>query len=164
MRSTRPLALAFTLSLALAACGGDEPADVSGSYAIMLTNRENGCNIGNWMVDATNDVTVDVSQNGAAASADVKGLAAAALDFVLGGHVFTGSVDGSHLDATIVGNRGGTMGACAYTIDATLDADLTGNTLNGTVLYQAKTNGAADCGALTGCTSRQEFSGARPPQ
>jgi hypothetical protein len=162
MALTRPLVLAIVLS---AACGGDDPADVAGTYTIALTNRENGCNLGNWTVgNTTSGVMVDISQNGDAMSADVQGLGGAALDFVLGGHVFTGDVDGTHLDATIVGTKGNTMNACAYTYDAGFAADLTGNTLNGTVIYRARTNAAADCGTLTGCSSRQDFSGARPPQ
>ena len=78
--------------------------------------------------------------------------------------MFTGAVDGSDLALTITGTRAMSQGACAYTIDADLDATLAGDALSGSVFYRARTNGAADCGALTGCQSQQDFAGARPPQ
>lgn len=147
-----------------AACGSD-PADVAGTYSIALTNRANGCAIANWTEGPVGGtVTMVVTQTGDAASADVQGLARAALDALTGGHVFTGGVDGSALALTITGTRAMSQGACAYTIDADLDATLAGDTLSGSVFYRARTNGAADCGALTGCQSQQDFAGARPPQ
>lgn len=160
-----PLWVALSLALAAAACSDDGPADVAGTYTIVLTNRENGCNLTNWTVGSASDpVAVVVTQDGSDASADVQGLAGSALDFALGSHVFQRDVDGNRLEATIAGTRPQGQGACAYTYDATLDGRLSGDNLNGRVDYQAKTNGAADCGALTGCTSYQDFAGARPPQ
>lgn len=162
--------VALTVSLAsciaVAGCGDDGGSiDVSGEYTAALTNRDNGCNLGNWTVgESTTGVMVTISQNGGAVSADVKGLAGAALDFLLEGHVFTGNADGEHVDLKIIGTRSQSMGACAYTYDATLVGTLDGNSLGGAVIYQAKTNAAADCGALTGCSSRQDFAGSRPPQ
>lgn len=156
-------ALALPLALALAACG-DDPADVAGTYTIALTNRTNGCELANWTEGPiTGAVTMVVTQNGGSASAEVQGLARAALDAITGGHVFTGDVDGAELSATIVGTRASSQGACAYTIDADLEATLAGDNLSGSVFYRARTNGAADCGTLTGCASQQDFAGARPP-
>lgn len=147
-----------------AACGSD-PADVAGTYAIALTNRTNGCAIANWTEGPVNGtVTMVVTQSGDSASADVQGLARAALDALTGGHVFTGTVDGADVALTITGTRAMSQGACAYTIDADLEGGLAGDTLSGSVFYRARTNGAADCGALTGCASQQDFAGARPPQ
>ncbi len=147
----------------IAACGSD-PADVAGTYAIALTNRDNGCAIANWTPGPiAGTVTMVVTQNGDAASADVQGLARAALDALTGGHVFTGTVDGASVDLTITGTRAMSQGACAYTIDADLEATLAGDALSGSVFYRARTNGAAECGALTGCQSQQDFAGARPP-
>lgn len=157
-------ALPVAAVLCCAACGGDDPADVHGTYTIALTNRENGCGLTNWTEgNVAQGVMVEIGQDGSAMSADVKGLAGSALDFLLGAHVFTGSVDGASITATITGTRAMSQGACAYTYDAELTADLTGDALNGAVIYRARTNDAADCGTLTGCSSRQEFAGARPP-
>ena len=151
-------------ALGLAAACGSDPANVAGTYAMALTNRANGCAIANWTEGPIGGtVTMVVTQSDASASADVQGLARAALDALTGGHVFTGPVDGDDVALTITGTRAMSQGACAYTIDADLDATLTGDTLSGSVFYRARTNGAADCGALTGCQSQQDFAGARPP-
>ncbi|MBK9030240.1 MAG: hypothetical protein IPL61_02680 [Myxococcales bacterium] len=147
------------------ACSDADPADVAGTYTIALTNRDNGCAIANWTVGpVAGTVTLVVTQSGSSASGDVQGLAGTALDVLVGGHVFTGAVDSAGVDLTIVGTRANSQGACAYTIDAEMTADLTIDNLAGSVIYRARTNGAADCGALTGCQSQQDFAGARPPR
>ena len=152
-------------AILIGACGGEDPADVAGSYAIALTNRDNGCSITNWTTGpVAGTVTLVVTQSGASASADVQGLARVALDALVGGHVFTGGVDGTGVDLTIVGTQAASQGACAYTMDADLVGELAGDTLTGSVFYRARTNAAADCGALTGCQSQQDFAGARPPR
>ena len=64
------------------------------------------------------------------------------------------------------------VAASPWTISCFIEANanngipttLDGDTLSGSVFYRARTNGAADCGALTGCASQQDFAGARPPQ
>jgi hypothetical protein len=152
------------LAVALAACGGDDPVDAAGTYTVSLTQREDGCNYG-WTGQSNAGVEVVITQNAAAVSADVQAAAGArfALDAILGNHVFTGSVDGTHLDLLITGTTSFSMGTCDYTIDAQIDATLDGDVLSGNIFYRDKTDGASDCGALTGCTSRQELLGNRPP-
>jgi len=165
MRILAGVSLALVSTSALAGCGGEDPANVAGTYTALTTSRDNGCNLSNWVVGAqSSPITVQITQSGAAASADVQALAGAGLDFLVGGHVFTGSVSGRRVDLTIVGTRAMSSGACAYTIDATLLGELTGNSLDGAVVYEARTNGAADCGPLTGCSSHQDFAGSRAPQ
>jgi hypothetical protein len=163
MRRLVPLVLVGVLPLV--ACGGDDPVDAAGNYTVALTNRENGCNNPNWTVDdMTSGVGVVMTQNGLAVSADVQpGGARLALDLVLGGHIFTGQVDGDHLDLLITGANSFASGNCDYTVDAQIDAHLAGDVLMGNVYYRARTDGASDCGALTGCASRQELLGNRPP-
>ncbi len=157
-------ALFACLSIALVACGSDDPVAAAGTYTIALTNRENGCNNANWTVGAmTSGVGVTITQNGGAASAEVQGAARLTLDVVLGNHIFTGEVHGNHLDLLITGTNSFSMGTCDYTIDAQIDATLDGDVLSGNIFYRARTDGAADCGALTGCASRQELLGNRPP-
>jgi hypothetical protein len=152
------------LAVGLAACGGDDPVDAAGTYTVSLTQREDGCNYG-WTGQSTAGVEVVITQNGAAVSADVQPAVGArfVLDGILGGHVFTGSVDGTHLDLLIEGTPSTSMGTCDYTIDAQIDATLDGDVLSGNIYYRDQTDGASDCGALTGCTSRQELLGNRPP-
>lgn len=145
-------------------CSSD-PADVAGSFSISLTNRENGCALGNWMVGAqSTGVPVTITQSGATASADVGGLARVALDLALGNHVYQGDVDGNDIALKIIGSRAGQQGTCAYTLNSQIDATLAGDALAGTIKYTAATNGNADCGTLTGCVSTQDFNGTRPPR
>jgi hypothetical protein len=162
MRRLSPAILAVVL--ALTACGGDDPVDAAGTYTVSLTRREDGCSYG-WNGESNAGVEVAITQNAAAVSADVQPAAGArlALDAILGGHVFTGTVDGTHLDLLIEGTTPFSMGTCDYTIDAQIDASLDGDVLSGNILYRDQTDNSTDCGALTGCTSRQELLGNRPP-
>ncbi|MBE7448827.1 MAG: hypothetical protein HS111_08030 [Kofleriaceae bacterium] len=164
---TRALLLVAVVAVALpsvAGCGSD-PVDAAGTYTISLTNRENGCNNPNWTVgEMTSGIGVVVTQNGVAVTADVQpGAARLALDLALGSHLFTGVVDGDRLDLLITGTPMYSQGTCDYTIDAQIDARLDGDVLSGDVFYRARTDGATDCGTLTGCASRQELLGNRPP-
>jgi len=158
-------ALAGLALVSFAACGGDDPVDAVGTYTVSLTNRENGCNLGTWTEgNMASGVGVVMTQNGAAVTADVQpGAARVALDLALGGHLFTGEVDGDHLDLLITGTPMASMGTCDYTFNAQIDATLDGDVLEGNLYYRAQTDGASDCGTLTGCSSRQQLLGNRPP-
>ena len=148
----------------LIGCGSD-PADVAGGFSISLTNRENGCALGNWTVGAQSaGVPVTITQSGATTSADVGGLARVALDLALGNHVYQGDVEGNDIALKIIGSRAGQQGTCVYTLNSQIDATLAGDALAGTIKYTAATNGNADCGTLTGCVSTQDFNGTRPPR
>ena len=147
----------------LVAAVGCAPADVAGNYTVNVTNGENGCGFDNWDGNTAANIPVGITQDGESATATVGGLTATFLDLWLGGHVFNGSVDGSHLELTLTGTRAQSQGACAYTYDAVIDADIDGDVLTGEIRYEAKPNGQADCGTLNGCASVQELNGARPP-
>jgi hypothetical protein len=149
--------------LACAACGG--PANVAGDWHIDLTNRDNGCMLGNWTVgDTASGIPVTITQASGDATADVGGLARAALDAGLAGHVFTGPVDGSDIDLQLFGMRSLNQGNCAFTYNAEIFGTVSGNTMTGEVHYTAATNNNPDCSTLQGCLSVQEFAGARNPQ
>jgi hypothetical protein len=147
------------------ACGGsDEPEDVAGNYTVAVTNRENGCNLANWNVgEMATGILVTVTQNDANATALVEGGTGAYLMFVLGSRSFTGSVDGNHLDLTLVGTNSATTGNCTYTYNAVLDARLDGDALVGEIAYRPQTNDQSDCAPFEGCASIQGFNGIRPP-
>jgi hypothetical protein len=148
----------------LVGCGGSDPVDAEGTYSVGITNRENGCNFSSWTVgEMTSGIPVVITQNGSAAIAEVQGLAAIALDLRLGSHSFSGDVDGNHLDLLLAGTRSMTTGNCTYTYDGRIDANLIGDALSGNIYYTSAGNGHSDCAALE-CTSRQEFSGSRPPR
>jgi hypothetical protein len=155
--------LLWVLLGVIAACGGD-PVDAEGTYAVGLTNRENGCNFDNWTVgQQTSGIEVVITQNGESAIAEVKGGAGLYLSFAFGSNTFSGSVDGSDLDLFLAGTRAQTSGNCTYTYDGRIVATLTGNALNGTLTYSSNGNNNSDCAAIV-CDSVQEFSGSRPPK
>jgi hypothetical protein len=152
-------------ALCLASCGED-PEDVAGEYSINLTNGENGCNFDNWTVgESTTNIPLTITQDGGHATATLGGAVAVYLDLALGSHVYSGSVDGSHLSLAIYGTRSATTGSCAYTVNSFVEADLDveNDLLAGTVRYDAATNGSPDCGSIQGCSTRQSFNGLRPP-
>lgn len=157
--------LALVLSLAaVPACGGDDPVDAAGTYSINVANRSNACEFPNWDDDGTAaSIPVEITQNGNTATAEVGGATGVYLDTVLGSRLFTGTVDGNNLNLRLVGTTMASSGTCDYTVDAVIDADLSGDLLEGELRYEAKTDGSNECGALTGCASVAALNGARPP-
>ena len=148
-----------------AACGGDSDANVAGDFTIALTNRDNGCELENWVVgnQATN-IPVVITQSGADVTATVNGAAGVVLDLALGARVYTGTVDGNDLLLELFGTRGQQRGNCSFTFNSNIDASISGDTLTGRIDYRAATNANPDCAPLEGCVSFQEFNGTRPPQ
>jgi len=157
------------------ACAGDgatdgtiDPGDVvvAGRYATLLTDRENGCAFGNW-VDGMTGTSFDlvVEQVSSTAVAALQDNLALWFDAWLGSHLFAGAVDGARMVLVLPGSHTTQRAdGCSFTYDVVLDATLIGDELAGSLLYQARTNGAAACGALTGCVTRQQVSAVRAPE
>ena len=157
--------LATLLPCVLVACGGGDPADVAGDYTIALTNRDNGCNLENYVEGNTStNIPVVLSQEGGTATADVMGGAGVVLDLALGSHTYEGDVDGDDLFLELFGTRSQTQGNCTFTFNSEIDASISGDTLPGVINYKAATVGNPDCAPLEGCVTFQEFNGTRPPQ
>lgn len=155
--------LALGLALLCAACGGT--TDVAGEYSISLTNRDNGCAFTDWEVGKTSTgIPVSITQDGSAVTAVVGGLAATFLDLWLGAHTYQGGLSGSAIELRLYGSRSRSQGNCAYTINSTIEAEIDGDVLTGSISYTAATNQNPDCAALEGCVSRQDFNGTRPPR
>jgi hypothetical protein len=85
------------------------------------------------------------------------------LDAVFGTHVFVGDVSGRRVEMTLHGSRMTTTATCTFSADATLEATLTGDVLDGTITYTAVTNHDPSCGYLETCESVARLNGARPP-
>jgi len=152
------------LGLSVLGCGGGSDADVAGNYTIALTNRDNGCMLANWTEgESTTGVAVTITQDGSNVTASVEAGAGFVLDVALGGHVYTGSVDGNRVFLELFGSRNQQMGNCAFTYNSDIDASLSTDTLMGKIEYRAATNNNPDCAALENCVSFQEFNGTRPP-
>ena len=156
--------LAWVLLVA-AACGGD-PKNFTGMYSLSLTNGENGCGFASYNVGTTTTgvpITITQVEGDANLVVQVEGAAALLVFAVTGSARFTGEVDGSNMEATIVGTLPITEGACTYTVTATIDATISGDTLTGTIRYTTPTSDP-DCESdRAQCRTVQNFNGTRPP-
>lgn len=150
----------------IAACGGtDAPADVAGDYAVNTTNRMNGCMFDNWTEgNSTSNIPVTLAQSGSDVTASIQGAIGGYVEAIAGTRTFTGDVSGSHVLAELHGQRSATKDNCTYTVLVTMSANLSGDTLSGTLTYTALTNQDPTCGYLQTCESVQDFNGLRPPR
>src|SRR4051812_1319496 len=124
--------LPFIVVSVLAGCSSSSPADVAGDYTVNITDKANGCMLGNWTEgDTTNNIGVSITQTGAHATVTVNGLAGAYVNAVIGGSTWDGSVDGNQIDAILHGTVSKSMGNCSYFITAEIAASLTKDTLDG---------------------------------
>jgi hypothetical protein len=155
----------LALLTVLGACTSD--ADVAGNYTVALTNRDNGCNLGNFNSGGTSTgVGVVITQNGSKLTLTVNGLGGVALIALLGGdgNVMTGSVDGDDFEVEALGTRANNMGNCTFTYNSTISGTLHGDALEGVIEYTVSDNGNSDCAQVHGCLSYQDYNGTRPPQ
>lgn len=155
----------LAVGLAAAGCGGD--ANVEGNYSVALTNRDNGCNLGNFTPgDTASNISVVITQEGSTATVTVEGIAGLYLGGLLGGggNVYRGGVDGDGFTVDSIGTLPRTTGNCTYTYNSTIDASLDGDVLTGRIEYRAADNGNSDCSQIMGCLTFQDFNGTRPPQ
>jgi len=149
------------LLLAAAACTTSD-ADAAGDYTLTVTNRDNGCNFGNWNPGDAAQATATLTQNRDDVTASVTGLGALLLEAAVGGHVFAGKIDGGTLTLILNGTRSTTMDGCTYTLNGEIDARLRGDILVGSLNYRAATDGSAACDRISTCLSTQDLTGARP--
>lgn len=159
----RALALGLVI---VAACGGDDTADVEGNYTVAVTNRDNGCNLQNWTVgDSTPNIAVQITQDGASVTATVMGVTGAFLNLGLGSMSFSGDIDGNHMNLDLFGSRPQMQASCTYTYNAKILGSVDGDVIEGRVEYRAAVTSPnnPDCESINGCLSFQEFNGTRPP-
>ena len=155
---------ASILVLAICSCGGDSPANVAGTYTLSLTVQQNACGILSGAVgDSSTGVQIIVTQTGSQTSGQVQGVAGALVTLAMGTDTFMGKIAGNSLDMSISGTMAGSSGTCAFTRNARLVADRSGDVLTGSVTYTFATNKTADCGTRDTCKDVQVFNGTRPP-
>jgi len=158
-------ALAWALLVSVAAIGCDD-AEVSGSYTVALTNRDNGCMFANYTVgESAQGIGVVITQNDSNVTLTVNGIAGTYLVLLLGAdkNVYTGGVDGDEVSVDSLGTRAQSMGNCAYTINSRIIGTIDGDALTGRIEYRAADNGNPDCAPISGCLTYQDFNGTRPP-
>jgi hypothetical protein len=145
----------------VAACGTSSsgpPASVGGVYMGPVTNGPNSCP-GIWNTGMMNIAMVTIGQMGASVTIQVNGAAGVLLTAGFGTNSFAGTVNGTHIDAHIIGTVQTTRGGCMYTSNGQLAGDLAGDILTGDIVYTPQTNGHPDCTSMfvTGCSSKQTF-------
>lgn len=158
--------LVFCASL-VAACGGDgeSSVEVPGDFTIAITSGANGCNFANWDEGATSTgIRMTLAEDEEAVTATVDGLPALFLDLLQGSHVFSGDIDGGDLLLDIAGTREHDLDGCRHLVNSTLEAQLSGDVLIGTVSYTLSETAEPDCPRVVDCASVQNFNGTRPPQ
>jgi hypothetical protein len=77
---------------------------------------------------------------------------------------FSGTVSGHTFDLAMAGTTAGSNGSCAYTVNADMVGSLTGDSIQGKIIYTYATNKTTDCGTRDTCQDIQLFSGSRPPK
>jgi hypothetical protein len=170
-RTITTLSVLLLLCGALGACGDDDddtPLDVEGDYTLAVTNRDNGCEFEGWVEgDSATGVRLVLTQDGNEVTGELPlWRGGTRLEYWLGTGASQpeGTLRRNRITLSVYGERAWQQGNCAYTINATIDATLTGDLLEGHIDYTAATNDNPDCGELEGCISRQDFNGTRPPR
>ena len=108
----------------------DTVSNVAGNYTLAVTNGANGCAFMNFMPGATaSGVPFNVTQDGASVTGVVGGGAGLFANLVLGSATLTGTVSSTHLSMMLRGTRELMQGQCRYTVHATVEANLLGDTL-----------------------------------
>lgn len=166
MPGPRPRLLAlFGALLATAGCSseGEFTADVAGHYRIALTNRTSSCSFAWAEGNQAEDVGLAITQDGSKLHGVVDGLAGGFLTLWLGSAEFDGSANGTSLTLTNYGTNPQADGNCAFTYNAVVDGEISGDAIAGTITYSPATNAGPDCASVE-CSAVQEFSGSRPPK
>lgn len=157
IRRLLPLAVLCVVS-------GCAPADVAGNYSLAVTNGDNGCDVSGWTVgDSNANVPAVITQDGGDAQVEVRGLSGTFLTAVVGNNRFFGDVSGDRISGDLIGDNSSRDGECSYTWTIELDATVSGDVIEGDLLWRPVTNGHPDCGMLETCRNRQAFNGTRPP-
>ncbi len=154
--STHTLAI---LVLLCAGCGGDGgPVDATGEFMIALTSGANGCEFQDWQEGATSTgIPLSMLHEDTGVTASMGGAAVLFLDLLQGSHVFDGDVDGHTILLELAGTTEHPGDGCSHVVNSTLEAQLDGDVLVGSIVYTR----SPECPGLTGCESVQTFNGTR---
>ena len=161
------------LSLLLPLCGlcgcssdTEFTTDVSGDYAVAITNGPSNCSdFKDWVLGATtkDPIQFGITQSNQSIHGTAGGGAGLFFKLWLGSAEFDGSISGNSLTLTNYGQRAHKSGNCSYTYNVNVKGTQTGDSISGTITYAPQTNGNPDCNAVE-CSASQEFSGSRPPR
>ncbi len=137
------------------------PVDVAGEYTVSLTNTSNDCMMP-WKDGATtNGVLFTIRQTGTQLKAEADGDAALSLVLLTGTNLFDGDVHGNGFTLLAQGPTVFSAGNCMYTVNATVEGTIEGNTIHGTLTYAPVVSSDPEC-AQYACAAVEDFTGARP--
>jgi hypothetical protein len=143
----------------LVACSSSEfetaPANVNGAWVGTATNASSSCP-GDFRVGETSAVNANVTSDGKAVSIKVEGSVGFWVNLLVGADTFTGTIEGSAINATLLGSKDLKDGLCTYRITATMNATTDGKKMNGTVTYKPNVV-SGDCAAWKDCSRTQSF-------
>lgn len=130
---------------------------------IALTNGPTTCNWMNWTEgDKRDGVPFTITQTDKSLTGKLMGLDAVGFALIFGTEDFTGSIDGKSFTLSKPGNAL-REGNCPYSYNATIEGEVDGDSISGTITYATATNGNPACSDVE-CSGSQRFSGSRPPQ
>ncbi len=144
---------------------GEPPENVEGEYTVALTNRKNTCASMSegWVEGAmSTGIPFVITQDGVELQAETMGVAAIGFVLLTGTNLFEGEIHGSHFVLVNYGTKTNTVGNCTYTINATVEGDVHGDSIAGTLIYAPAISNNPDC-AEYDCAVNHDFSGSRPP-
>lgn len=154
MRSFAPLALFVVLG-----CSSSDfetaPANVAGAWRGTATNASNSCP-GDFKVGDTSAVDANITQDGKAVSVKVSGSVGFWVNLFIGADTFTGTLEGTKLDATLLGSKELKEGLCVYKVTAIMAATLGDAKLTGSVTYKPNPI-SGDCALVRDCSRVQSF-------
>lgn len=136
------------------------PADVAGYYTLVVKSGVNGCAFAGWVDGNVDIVNVDIQQNTTSLNATVSGAAGIGIFLLLGTNNITGTVTGPNITLKGYGNISSMIDTCNYTVDAVVEAKVSGDSIAGSISY-ARNLGTNPLCAKYACVSVQAFTGYR---
>lgn len=137
-----------------------------GEWITLLTAADNGCDFADWTEGSSAEVRATITGMNEDVRVRVDGIAGALISLGFGGEPeFLGQIRGDLLETTFFGTRSVTEeGGCAYSVRATLRAQVRGDTLEGSVSYTTPTNEHPSCAPFRAtCVTVQRLSAVRAP-
>lgn len=131
------------------------PVNVSGAWVGTATNASNSCP-GDFKVGETSAVNANVTQDGKAVSIKVAGSVGFWVNFFVGADTFTGTIEGTKLDATLLGSKELKEGLCVYKVTAIMSGSADNAKMSGTVTYKPNVV-SGDCALVRDCSRSQTF-------
>src|SRR5258706_14860656 len=148
--------LISALLVSVVACGGSSsssggpPVNAAGNYTGTVTNQMSSCP-GLWNQGDMTDVQITATQTDTGnITLQINGALGLFVQLGFGTRIITGTVSGSHIEAVLVGMTTVTENGCTHGWQGNLSADVSGNTITGSMVYTPQ-NMTGACTMFMGC-------------